>query len=290
VKPRRYILDTTLRDGEQAPGIYFSAEQKLKIAALLDAEGIYQIEAGTPATSRQEKDTIIKIIESRKNAVVSVWSRLVPSDIEHAIDTRPDIIHVSVPVSDLHIHEKLRKDRKWVISQLRACLKLIEKSDIHLSIGYEDAFRSDKNFMISVAKILLDNGVSRIRLSDTVGIATPTLCRNILNDFSANLDGRAILGIHAHNDLGMAAANTIEASKAGCLYADVTVGGIGERAGNCDLARLVQASESIFDWGMTADTSRRLQKDILKIMAATGSRAAGARTKRLRSQASKTRT
>jgi homocitrate synthase NifV len=270
MKPRRYILDSTLRDGEQAPGVCFSAGQKLKIAALLDAGGVHQIEAGTPAISKQEKETVIKIIENRKNAVISVWARLVPSDIEHAIDTRPDIIHVSVPVSDLHIREKLRKDKDWVVNQLHLCLGMIEKSGIPLSAGFEDAFRADAKFMVSAARILLGFGATRIRLSDTVGIATPSLCRKILSDFSAALDNKASLGIHAHNDLGMAVANTIEAAKSGCLYADVTAGGIGERAGNCDFARLVQASGSIFDWGITADGARGLQRDILRVMRQNG--------------------
>jgi len=247
MKPRKYLLDTTLRDGEQSPGVCFSAEQKLKFAALLDSAGIYQIEAGTPAISRQEKETIIKIIDNQKNAVISVWSRMVLADIEHAIDTRPDIIHISVPVSRIQIHKKLRKDEDWVIMQLRACLALVDKSGIPLSVGFEDAFRSDINFMETVAKILLDSGVTRIRLSDTVGVASPTLCRKTINELSARLDGRAELGIHAHNDLGMAVANTLESLKAGCQYADVTVGGIGERAGNCDLAHLVHACSSLFD-------------------------------------------
>jgi len=266
MKPRRYLLDTTLRDGEQSPGICFSSSQKLEIASLLDNSGIHQIEAGTPAISKQEKETIVKIIENRKNAVVSVWSRLVPSDIEHAIDTRPGIIHVSVPVSQIHIHEKLRKDKDWVIEQLRSCLSLVEKSCIPLSVGFEDAFRSENDFMETVAKILLDSGVARIRLSDTVGIASPALCRETVNELSARLDGRAELGIHAHNDFGMAVANTLESLKAGCLYADVTAGGIGERAGNCNLAHLVHSSSSLFDWGITAPAALKLQSDIFKVM------------------------
>jgi homocitrate synthase NifV len=120
--------------------------------------------------------------------------------------------------------------------------------------------------MISIAKILLDSGITRIRLSDTVGVASPGQCRALLNDISARLGGRATFGIHAHNDLGMSVANTIEAAKAGCLYADVTVGGIGERAGNCDLAQLVNASSSIFNWGMTAADAQRLQRGINKII------------------------
>jgi len=265
VKPKKYLLDTTLRDGEQSPGVSFSADQKIKIASLLDRYGIAQIEAGTPAISKQEKETIIKIIENRKNARVSVWSRLVPSDIEHAIDTKPDIIHVSVPVSQIHIQEKLRKDKDWVIEQLRACLVLIDKSSIPLSVGFEDAFRSEINFMETVAKILLDAGVTRIRLSDTVGVASPSLCRKVIDEFSARLNGKAELGIHAHNDLGMAVANTLESLKAGCLYADVTAGGIGERAGNCDLVHLVHAGAS-FDWGITAAAAQKLQSGIFEVM------------------------
>jgi len=276
VKPRRYLLDTTLRDGEQSPGICFSAGQKLKIAALLDCGGVHQIEAGTPAISKQEKETIIKIIENRRQAIISVWSRLVPSDIEHAIDTGADIIHVSVPVSQIHIREKLRRDEDWVIEQLRVCLAIVEKSGITMSAGFEDAFRlhadrlhanrSDTGFMETAAKMLLDCGITRIRLSDTVGAASPALCRGTVNELSARLEGRAELGIHAHNDFGMAVANTLEAAKAGCLYADVTAGGIGERAGNCNLAHLVHAGSSLFDWGMTVPAAQKLQSDIYEVM------------------------
>jgi homocitrate synthase NifV len=266
MKPRRYLLDSTLRDGEQSAGICYSAEQKLKIASLLDYGGVHQIEAGSPAISKHEKDIIVKIIENRKNAVISVWSRLVPSDIEHAVDTRPDIIHIGIPVSPIHIREKLRQDEDWVISQLRDCLYLVDKNCVPLSVGFEDAFRAKTDFMVAIAKILLDYGVTRIRLSDTVGVASPTHCRELVNELFARLDGRAELGIHTHNDFGMAVANTLEAAKSGCLFADVTVGGIGERAGNCNLAHLVHASSSLFNWGITASASRDLQYNIFRVI------------------------
>jgi homocitrate synthase NifV len=259
-------VDSTLRDGEQAPGVCFSAEQKLKIAALLDSYGVCQIEAGVPAASKHEKRIIAKIIKKRKKAVISTWARLVPSDIQHAIDVRPDIIHISVPVSHFHIYQKLRKDKDWIVGQLHTCLDLIGKNDIPISVGFEDAFRSETEFMMTVAGILPDFGVKRIRLADTVGIASPSLCRTLVKTISEKLDGKAELGIHAHNDLGMAVANTIDSAKAGCLYADVTVGGIGERAGNCDLAQLVHASPHLFDWGITVDDAKKLQKEIFKIL------------------------
>jgi len=269
MKPRRYLLDSTLREGEQSPGICYSAEQKLKIATLLDYSGIYQIEAGSPAISKHEKDIIVKIIENRKNAVISVWSRLMPSDIEHAIDTRADIIHISIPVSPIHIREKLRQDEDWIIKQLRDCLYIVDKNCVPLSVGFEDAFRAETEFMVTIANILLDYGVTRIRLADTVGVTSPTRCRELVNELFVRLDGRAELGIHTHNDFGMAVANTLEAAKAGCLYADVTVGGIGERAGNCNLAHLVHAGSALFNWGLTASASRDLQYNILRVIKPT---------------------
>jgi len=269
MKQRRFLLDSTLRDGEQSPGVFFSPEQKLKIASILDYGGVHQIEAGIPAVSKQEKETISKIIEKRKNAAISVWSRLVPSDIEHAIDVRPDLIHVSVPVSQIHIHEKIRQDENWVKSQLRDCLYLADKNCIPLSVGFEDAFRAKIDFMADIAHILLDYGITRIRLADTVGVASPSRCRQVVSELSARLDNRADLGIHTHNDFGMAVANTLEAAKAGCLYADVTVGGIGERAGNCNLAHLVHAGSSLFNWGITASASRDLQYNILRVIKPT---------------------
>jgi homocitrate synthase NifV len=266
IKPRRYIVDTTLRDGEQTPGVFFSANQKSEIAALLDSSGVHQIEAGVPAASPEEKAAIVNIIKNRKNAVISVWARLVPSDIQHAIDVRPDLIHICVPVSQTQIREKLRTDKESVINKLRECLEIVEKSGIPLSVGFEDAFRADADFIISVAQILLDSGVTRIRFSDTVGVASPSQCRKLLKKAAGKLNDSIKFGIHAHNDLGMAVANTIESAKSGCLYADVTAGGIGERAGNCGLADLVHASSSIFDWGMTAIEARKLQKEIGRII------------------------
>jgi homocitrate synthase NifV len=245
-------------------GVCFTLEQKLKIAALLDESGAHQIEAGIPAASKQEKEIIMRIMENRKKAVVSVWGRLVTSDIEHAADCKPDIIHISVPVSHTHIYTKLRKDKDWIINRLYDCLSFIEKYNIPLSAGFEDAFRGDMPFMRIVAEILLRSGVTRIRLSDTVGAAIPSVVRNTVTELSSHLRGKAELGFHAHNDLGMAVANTVEAAKCGCMYADVTAGGIGERAGNCDLAQLVVSSSNIFDWGITPSAAVKLQDNIFK--------------------------
>jgi homocitrate synthase NifV len=219
-----------------------------------------------PAMSGREKETVSKIIENRKNAVISVWSRLNASDIEHAADVGPDIIHVSVPVSYPHIYSKLRKNKNWVLNRLSLCLETAGKRGIALSVGFEDAFRADAAFLVTVSRVLIDAGVKRIRLSDTVGVALPSLCRSVVADLSARLEGAAQFGFHGHDDLGLAVANTLEAAKAGCVYADVTVGGIGERAGNCDLARLVRAGSRLFDWGITPGAAKQLQNDVFEIM------------------------
>jgi homocitrate synthase NifV len=265
LKQCKYILDSTLRDGEQSPGASFTREQKLKIASLLDEAGVHQIEAGVPAVSDFEKATIIKIIENRKKAIISVWARLVVSDVEHAIDCKPDLIHISVPVSYSHIYAKLKKNKNWVMNQLYACLELVQRSGIPASIGLEDSFRSDVSFMLSVARVLVELGVKRIRLSDTVGIASPTNCREVVGTVMDALEGKAEMGFHAHNDLGMAVANTVEAMKAGCTYADSTITGIGERAGNCDFSKLIQASGRLFDWGVSTAAANKVQDDFIEI-------------------------
>ncbi|MDR3295513.1 MAG: homocitrate synthase [Clostridiales Family XIII bacterium] len=266
MKPRKYILDSTLRDGEQDPGISFTRSQKLKIAALLDAAGVYQIEAGTPAASAFEKETVVRILENRKQAVISVWARLTASDMEHAIGCAPDLIHVSVPVSPSHIYAKLKKNKDWVMKQLRRCLELGRKSGIPMSVGLEDSFRADRAFVLAAAKAAAELGVARIRLSDTVGIATPANCRETVTAVLDALDGRAELGIHAHDDLGMAVANTLEALKAGCLFADTTMTGIGERAGNCDFAKLLQAGGRLFDWGISPAAANRARRGFNEVM------------------------
>ncbi|MDR3277770.1 MAG: homocitrate synthase [Oscillospiraceae bacterium] len=266
MKQKKYILDSTLRDGEQAPGVSFTRGQKLRIAAILDGTGVHQIEAGVPAASSFEKDTIIKIIENRRQTVISVWTRLVASDIRHAVDCKPDMIHVSVPVSYSHIYAKLKKNKSWVMNELCACIELVQNSGIPMSAGLEDSFRSEVSFMLSIAKTLVASGVTRIRLSDTVGIATPSGCREMIKTVSDALDGQAQLGFHAHNDLGLAVANTVEAMKSGCVYADTTVTGIGERAGNCDFAKLIRASGSLFDWGISAAAAQRAQEEFIDVI------------------------
>jgi homocitrate synthase NifV len=243
--PKRFIIDTTLRDGEQAPGCVFSRAEKIRIAVLLERAGVYQIEAGIPAMGKDEKDTILKIIEKRRNVRIAAWNRINRADIVHSFDCRPDIIHISVPVSIQHIYSKLRKDKKWLIDRLLECVSLVKDRGYALSVGFEDASRADLSFLRRLVKILEPFRPSLIRYADTLGLMRPSGITRAVGFLAGN--SSVPLGIHAHNDLGMAAANSLAAAKAGALYIDTTIFGIGERAGNCDMGLFIKGARRLFD-------------------------------------------
>ncbi|MFT8317386.1 MAG: hypothetical protein ABF651_03790 [Sporolactobacillus sp.] len=269
IRTRKFIVDTTLRDGEQSPSVNFTQQQKLEIASLLDGAGVSQIEAGIPAASIDEKQTICQIINRCKHAKIAVWSRLALNDLQQCMDCEPDMIHISIPISDIQIYSKLRKNRHWITEQLFACLEILIDHQInvkHISIGFEDAFRADNAFLIEICKILLDFNIKRIRLADTVGTVFPSLCREKFAKLSEETGYRGQFGFHGHNDLGMSLANTIEALKCSCNYADTTLLGIGERTGNCDFQQLVSVTQPIFDFGLTAERAMEVQTEFLKII------------------------
>lgn len=264
MKPVKHIVDTTMRDGEQSPGIAMSKEQKLQIAKILDDAGIYQIEAGIPAVSSYEIDTIRAIVENRKQAKISVWNRLVLEDIKKSIDCAPDIIHISTPVSYVLIYSKLNKNKTWVLKNLTACAEYAMTRGFEVTVGFEDASRADITFMTSLAWQLKELGVSRIRFADTVGILSPSRTYQAIKEIIeyAGIE----VELHAHNDLGMAVANTILGAKAGADYLDTTILGLGERTGNCDFLQLVQAAHGMMDLNITKLAAKQIQDEIAEIL------------------------
>lgn len=240
-----FIVDTTLRDGEQSPDIAFSLKKKIAIAKIMDNNKIYQIEAGIPAMGEIEKRCIYKIMEQKKNSLISVWNRLNKQDLIDSIDCNPDIIHISIPVSDIQIYSKLKKDRKWVANKVRECVNFVKDKDYEVTVGFEDASRADINFIIHMTKILKDLGVNRIRYADTVGILIPSTTRTAITNILENVP--IDIEMHAHNDFGMALANSIEAAKSGARFIDCTMNGIGERAGNCNLQEFIRVSSRLFN-------------------------------------------
>lgn len=264
MKTRKYIVDTTLRDGEQSAGIAFNTKDKVRMAKLMDDIGIYQIEAGIPAIGKVEKEAILKIMENKKNAMISAWNRMNLSDIQHSIECNPDIIHISAPVSYVQIYSKLRKNKQWLRHNLIDCVEYALKKGYKVTVGFEDASRADISFIISLGVMLKEMGVSCIRYADTVGVLTPHNISDITKSIIryTELD----MQIHVHNDFGMAVANSIEAAKNGAKYIDCTFLGIGERAGNCDFIKFIKSSESIFDCGIHKKAALEAQKEVYAII------------------------
>jgi homocitrate synthase NifV len=245
MKPSRYIVDTTLRDGEQTPGAAFAPEEKARAALLLDRAGVYQIEAGTPAIGKQEKDAICRILDRRVGTRIAVWNRLSEADIRHSFDCRPDVIHISAPVSDAHIRTKLKKNRAWLKKRLMECAEFALSTGCKVSVGYEDASRADLSFIESLTQPLEELGVESIRVADTVGVLTPSRAGEIIRGIRSFT--RMKVGFHAHNDLGMAVANSLAAARAGAEFIDTTLFGLGERAGNCDMRLFLKNASLLFD-------------------------------------------
>jgi homocitrate synthase NifV len=264
MKDKRFIVDTTLRDGEQSPYIAMNIRQKCDIAALLDEAGVYQIEAGIPAMGSCEIDAVREIMKNRKKAIISVWSRLNTDDIKMCGECEADIIHISVPVSYAQIYKKLNKNKAWVLKKLYACIGEAQRNNSEITIGFEDASRADMSFLIPLSVTLGELGIKRIRFADTVGVLTPVKCGELIGEFIEY--SRIETEIHAHNDFGLATANSIMAAKAGAMYIDTTIFGIGERSGNCNLRELIHSSDRLFDWGVSALSAEILEQGYLSVM------------------------
>lgn len=236
-----YIVDTTLRDGEQCAGKAFSIDEKVEIAKYMDENNIYQIEAGIPAMGDLEKECIKRILDVRKNSLISTWNRMHKNDILNSIDCKPDIIHISVPTSDIQIYSNLGRDKIWIEENLRECVYLAKDKGYEVTIGFEDASRADINYLINLCEIVKEFDVKRIRYADTVGILMPSTVSKAVKEI---IDTTGIeVEIHAHNDFGMAIPISLEAVKSGAKYVDCTLDGIGERAGNCNLQEFIRISD-----------------------------------------------
>lgn len=238
------LIDTTLRDGEQAAGIVFTAMEKLAIATALDKAGITWIEAGTPAMGPEETEALRFILDARLKAVIFAWNRACREDIEASIACGFEFLHISVPVSDLHIHRKLKKSRDWVIAQLKNAILLAQSHGCYVSVGAEDASRASSGQFLELAELSASLGARRIRYADTVGLLDPFSVTKIMADLAVRCP--LPIEFHGHNDFGLATANTLAALQNGAVFASVTATGIGERSGNAALEEVVTALHEIY--------------------------------------------
>jgi len=229
----RGLIDTTLREGAQTVGIRFSLAQKQAIVQALAKTGVEEIELGIATPFDHDLPGLMDYCRQSVSPQTSysLWSMCRKNDIEYAAGLQPDVLSLSIPVSDLHIFKKLNKSRGWVLHTLQKSIALARRLGLNrISLGLEDATRAEAGFLTEVMQIAAKNGIFRLRFADTVGIASPLAIRDLIS--AAKADCPLELGVHTHNDFGMATANCLTALESGADWADVTVLGLGERAGN----------------------------------------------------------
>ncbi len=235
------FFDTTLRDGEQTPGVTLNPEQKFEIASALADIGVHVVEAGSAAASEGELAAIRRIAEAGLDIECCTYVRALEHDIDLAADAGADSIHLVVPVSDLHIREKLRKDREQIRTMALSAVEYAKDRGLIVELSGEDASRADQAFLSSLFQEGVDHGADRLCFCDTVGLLTPERAAEVIPPLLF-----APLSIHCHNDLGFALPNTVAALKAGASCAHVTVNGLGERAGNTPFEEVVMSLEVLY--------------------------------------------
>jgi 2-isopropylmalate synthase len=242
---RIQVFDTTLRDGEQAPGFSMTAAEKLRLAQQLDRLGVDIIEAGFPISSEGDFEAVRAIAGAVRRPIIAGLARAIPADIDRAWAAlsqaaRPRI-HVFLATSDIHLEHKLRITRAECLAQVASAVAHARAYCDDVEFSAEDATRSDLDFLCEIAEAAVNAGATTINLPDTVGYALPADIERLFRTVGKRIGARAVLSAHCHNDLGLAVANSLAAVQAGARQVECTINGIGERAGNASLEEIVMA-------------------------------------------------
>jgi methanogen homocitrate synthase len=248
------IYDSTLRDGEQMPGLSFHPEQKIIIAEKLDEIGIPEIEAGFPAISKIEKNTIRKISDSGLNAKILGLSRLKKEDIDAAIYSDIDVILLFIASSELHLKYKLHCTKNDIKDKVVESIDYAKDHGITPSFSTEDSTRTSISFLEELSKLALDTGAKRIGFTDTVGCATPQTIKFLFSHMKKIIS--VPISAHLHNDFGLGLINAITALSSGATHVCTTINGWGERAGNVSLEQLVMALQILYNKDLGIDTTK----------------------------------
>ncbi|ENZ02176.1 2-isopropylmalate synthase [Clostridium thermobutyricum] len=247
MKKKIYIFDTTLRDGEQTPGVSLNAKEKLEIAKNLEALGVDIIEAGFPVTSKGDFEGVKLIAQNIKSSTVNALARANKKDINTAYEAIKEAkrkrIHTFLATSDVHMTYKLKMTREEVLEKIREMVSYAKTLVDEVEFSPEDGSRTEKEFLYKVLETAIEAGATVLNIPDTVGYSTPNEFGKLIKDIKENVNGieNAIVSVHCHNDLGLAVANSLAAIENGAEQIECAVNGLGERAGNAALEEIIMA-------------------------------------------------
>ena len=241
------IFDTTMRDGEQSPGASMTLDEKIRIAKQLEKMKVDVIEAGFPAASIGDFESVAAVSRTIKDSIVCGLARATESDIKRVSESlreaKQSRIHTFIATSPIHMKQKLRMDPANVIEQAIKAVTLARNLTDDVEFSPEDAGRSDIDFLCKILESVIKCGAKTINIPDTVGYTMPEQFYNLIHDLISKIPNsdKVIWSVHCHNDLGFAVANSLAAVKAGARQIECTINGLGERAGNAALEEIVMA-------------------------------------------------
>ena len=249
-----YIFDTTLRDGEQTPGVALTVDEKIQIARKLNNLGVDKIEVGFPASSKGETESAKRITSMGLDSTLVGLARSVPADIDAVLDADLEYIHTFIGTSPLHRDYKLKMSKEEIIEKAVNSVEYAKDHGLTVEFSAEDATRTERDFLIEIFNDVVGAGADFLDVPDTVGVLTPILTHELITDIKGNF--KTPISVHFHNDFGLATANTLTAIECGANQAHVTVNGLGERTGNCSLEELVMTLKASYGIDLGLDTTR----------------------------------
>jgi 2-isopropylmalate synthase len=247
------VFDTTLRDGEQSPRTSFSYDEKREIATLLDAMGTHVIEAGFPVNSDAEFEAVRDIADASQTTTCGL-ARVVDKDVEAALDSGVDMVHVFVSTSDVQLQDSMHASREEAVERAVESVRRVKDAGVECMFSPMDATRTEKAFLFDIIEAVSEEDVDWINIPDTCGVCTPTRMANLIGEIVDVTD--ASIDVHAHDDFGLATANAMAGFEAGAMQAQVSVNGIGERAGNAAYEEVVMSAESLYGVDTGIETQR----------------------------------
>jgi 2-isopropylmalate synthase len=246
------ILDSTLREGEQTPGVKFTTEQKLDIALMLDEFGVDYIEAGHPVVSDEIMHAVKDIVAQKLDAQVLGHARAVKEDIDAVVESGAGWVGIFLGVNDLSLQNKVHCTLEQAIGRIADTIDYSKAHGLKVRYTPEDATRTEWNTLVKASRAAVEAGADRVSIADTVGVMTPKRMEELVKKLKAAV--KVPLHVHCHNDFGLAVANALAAYEAGAAVIDVTVNGLGERSGITPLHKLCAVLNHLYgegDWGLT---------------------------------------